>query len=128
MKFYEIWIMNNDGLPFFYTHMEGIEREINEGMITSFISAVSIMLNSNSNEQLNTIKLKNSKILIFPGPNDAKFFTIVRTSIKEKDKNIRREVEKITNLFYSKYGQYIKNWSGNVTIFLDFEEYIKDYI
>jgi len=128
MNFNEIWIMSSEGIPFYHKHNDDNNKNIDDDMITSFFSAILCMIRSSSNDEIKAINLKNSKIIIIPNNINSKFFTIVRVPTNQDNKTVKKCVNKINNTFNEKFGKYLINWKGNLNLFCDFENYIKDFL
>ncbi|MHA1379526.1 MAG: hypothetical protein ACTSRG_14225 [Candidatus Helarchaeota archaeon] len=73
--------------------------------------------------EIKSIIFGNSKINFYRGKYELLY--IIRTIRKSKDVNIERTLKLIEEEFLSKYKKEIENWTGNLSIFENFQENIE---
>ncbi|MHA1729965.1 MAG: hypothetical protein ACTSWY_14740 [Promethearchaeota archaeon] len=119
----EFWIIR-DGIPLFHQKTNNV-KSINKSLVSGFISAFNSMVATKS-ENIESIKFADSK-LVLERVELKRLFFIGRTIQKEKDKNIRKELQKISALFLKLYETEIDDWTGDISVFDNFREQISSY-
>ncbi|MBD3350089.1 MAG: hypothetical protein GF364_01225 [Candidatus Lokiarchaeota archaeon] len=119
--------MNRDGVPFFHSKANENVKSVNDCMVAGFISALNQMVSESADQELEAITFKDSQLIMWPYSDPIPFYCIARAPLKEKEKNIRKSLKKIAKTFSKLFFGEITHWSGNVDIFIDFEDIIKDY-
>lgn len=125
-KLLEIWIIDKSGLSLVHTRSEHIADKpaISPVLFSGFLTAVE----SVSAESIDSIKMKDSKIMILPVQKPSKFFVVGRARMKEKDNNLRKIMQKIAEEFIEEFGVLISSWNGDHQIFAFFHENIAKYL
>ncbi len=125
-KLLELWIISKSGLAFVHHNPKGNREEMDsyKHIFSGFLSAVE----SIAAEKIDAINMSDSKILIIPVKHATvpPFFVVGRAGVKERDKNIRKQLFKIRDEFLSEFGEFIISWSGDATPFEFFEKKISD--
>ena len=106
VTFKELWLMTPEGSMLF--HQSKVQDNINPNLFTGFFSAIYMM----SEESIEAINMKESKIMILPVKEPIKMYVISRCSSKDKDKDIKKELMKIRDLFLATYTDVLQNWDG----------------
>jgi hypothetical protein len=119
VTFKELWLMTPEGAMLF--HLNKVQDTINPNLFTGFFSAIYMM----SEESIEAINMKESKIMILPVKEPIRMYVIARCAAKDKDKDIKKELAKIRDLFLASYSEILKNWDGNVSQFEPFASKIK---
>lgn len=115
----ELWLMTAEGSMLF--HISKVQDNINPNLFTGFFSAIYMM----SEESIEAINMKESKIMILPVKEPIKLYVIARCNSKDKDKDIKKELAKIRDLFLATYSETLIKWDGNVSQFEPFASKIK---
>ena len=56
-----------------------------------------------------------------------KLLFIARTKLKAKDRNIRKELTKLSDLFHEEFGEELASWVGEMDTFEAFGKQLKSY-
>jgi hypothetical protein len=123
----EFWIMNKDGLPFFHERANEKIQSVNEDMVSCFFSAFNQMILKASNQDVEAIRFKDSKIIFVPGPQKANFYVIGRIPMKANEKDAKKSIDKVIQYFIDDFWCFIEHWTGNVSIFLNFSNRLKEF-
>jgi hypothetical protein len=115
-KLLEVWIIDKVGINYLNAQRPGLESTMEPSLFSGFLSAIQSL----STEKLNGIKMKDSKIQIIPVKEPIPFFVVGRALIKEKDDQILRDLMKIRDNFLNNFGERLRKWDGDVSIFEDF--------
>ncbi|UYP43768.1 hypothetical protein NEF87_000053 [Candidatus Lokiarchaeum ossiferum] len=122
-KLMEIWIISNAGAPLLhiknpaFPNKQSVDPALFSGMITA--------MEFTANHSLNAIKMHDSKIMIMPKLEKSNEFILVgRTHINNRDKTVRKTLQKIQKTFHTEFGQIIGSWVGDLSIF----DYFKDLL
>jgi hypothetical protein len=120
LKFLQLWIIEKNGISLIAAEKPGLESTINPALFSGFLSAIQSM----AQECLDSIKMKDSKIMIIPVEKNIPFFVVGRASLKEKDPNIQKELIHIRDMFLHDYREKLQNWDGDVSCFDSFQKKI----
>lgn len=119
-KLLELWIIDRSGLSLVHIQSELIKGKpgISPVLFSGFLTAVESM----AAESIESIKMKDSKILILPITTPAKFFVVGRAKIREKESSLRKVLIKVGEVFIEEFGAIIRTWGGDHQLFAFFEE------
>ncbi len=117
----EIWIINQYGITLFNISKE---ETIDSLLLGGFFSAIKTMLEEMGEEQLKSIILGSSKMLIYNARNGITFISRSKKSIK--DKKIEEHIKSVEKEFFEEYGDILDRWNGDTKIFDRFEVKIED--
>ncbi len=125
----ELWIINPDGLTMFNTRANGVQESVNPNLLSGFINAVRGMLQLSTNSDIESINLSEQK-LIFQviDCKDKKLLYIARVYNRVKDKNVKKDLQKIAQDFLAKYGVQASDWKCETSLFEGFEKDLGDYL
>ncbi len=124
-KLMELWIISNAGAPLL--HIKNPAFSNNQSVDPALFSGIITAMQYTAQHELNAIKMNDSKILILPKKDAAnEFFLVGRTHVKERDKNIRKTLDKIHETFSGEFGSMIGTWVGDLSIFNYFKESLKE--
>ena len=122
LKLQELWIINKNGLPYLSVQSKDIGEGINPMIFSGFMSAVQNL----AEDSIDSIKMRNSKIMIVPVKDPIPFFVIGRSKTKEKDNSIRKQLGKIRDMFLDEFSIIIPTWEGDLTFFNYFKDQIQE--
>ncbi|MHA1719478.1 MAG: hypothetical protein ACTSWX_05260 [Promethearchaeota archaeon] len=122
LKLQELWIINKNGLPYLSVQAKDLGEGINPMIFSGFMSAVQNL----AEDSIDSIKMKNSKIMIIPVKKPIPFFVIGRAKTKEKDSSIRKQLLKIRDMFLDEFEVIIPTWEGDLTFFTYFKKEIEN--
>lgn len=121
-KILEIWIFNNSGLLLVNVkNSRCIERQTVDPLLFSGILAAIECL---SGESLNHIAMNDSQLTILPISEPHEMFLVALTTNKMKIEKVRTVLVEIYQAFWAEFKEIVPTWSGNLSIF----EYFKDFI
>lgn len=113
----EIWIITETGLPLFN---KSVDQKMDMFVLGGFLSAIQTFIKASfQEEKLDRLVMGESK-LTFLYAKGTNIFIVVRTHKKEKDKEIRKKLELIKDLFIARYGERLKNFNCDVSDFQHF--------
>ncbi|MCP4761695.1 MAG: hypothetical protein GY870_07935 [archaeon] len=102
-------------------------ESVNENLITTFLSAFQNMVSAgNSQEKVEAIKFKDSKLIIHLVTAPFNLYFIGRVNMKEKDKNSRKILNKLSDIFVQDFWKYLENWTGDISLFDAFSKHLED--
>lgn len=127
VKFKEFWVMEEGGIPLCHKASENVKKTIDQNIITSFFAVFQNMLKSQSNEELENIKFKNSKLIISDAGVQFNLYFMARVDQKYKDSTVRKELERIGENFIVEHWDDINNGTGNVSVYESFQDRLKSY-
>jgi hypothetical protein len=81
---------------------------------------------SKESQEVEAIKFKDTKLVISNEP-DYDLFFIARTKAKEKEKNIRKDLRKISEFFINEYRSQLIEWDGETVVFEKFRYRLTQY-
>ncbi|TFH27686.1 MAG: hypothetical protein E4G98_05935 [Promethearchaeota archaeon] len=121
----ELWIIDKSGLSLVHIQSPTLEGKpsINPMLFSGFLTAVESM----ASESIDSIKMKDSKIVIMPVHQPTKFFVVGRGKMGDKDDNLRKVLDRVKDLFLEEFGEILASWRGNHQIFSFFEEKVIKY-
>ncbi len=117
----EIWIIDPSGITLFNMSKE---ENIDAVLFGGFFSAIQNFISNLGEKELKSLVLGNSQLMVYQGDRD--FLFISRSDLKSKEKKIIKYLKLIESKFFELYGEKIKNWDGEVSIFNNFGEIIEE--
>lgn len=124
--FLEFWIIDRNGITLFHHKQDKIES-INKNLFSGFVSALVDVISVGSDEDVETIKFKESKLLMIQTNVYEKLLFIARTNQREKDRVVRKELLRISKTFLNEYKDVLPNWVGDMDSFNDFAKNMESY-
>ncbi len=124
--FLEFWIIDRNGITLFHQKQDKAES-INKNLFSGFVSAMVDVISVSSSEDVETIKFKDSKLVMISTNVYEKLLFIARTHQKEKDRVIRKELHRLSKMFLNQFNEDIKNWVGDMDAFKDFTDTLDPY-
>jgi len=120
--FHDIWILTSSGITVFTTLKEkGEDQFFGMGM-----SSLNSFATSFSEKGLSSFELEDSRFT-FLKKND--FIFIGSSPLKVKIKKVNNELESISERFFKLCPEnFSDNWNGDISVFSDFGNDIKDKI
>ncbi len=112
----------------FNARAKGIQESVNPNLLSGFINAIRGMLQVSTQSEIESINLSEQK-LIFQviDCKDKKLLYIGRVYNKAKDKNIKKQLQKIAQDFYTKYGSKASDWKCETSLFEGFEKDLGEF-
>ncbi len=124
--FVEFWIIDRNGITLFHQKQEKVES-INKNLFSGFVSAIVDVISVSSDEDVETIKFKDSKLIMIQTNVYEKLLFIARTNQNEKDRIVRKELGRISKGFLNEYKEVLPEWAGDMDAFNNFTKFLKDY-
>jgi len=127
-----IYIIKKDsGVPLLtldLVEVEGLD-DLDRDIFSGFLKVLDDFSKQTRKESINQIVLANSRIIYekFDISDNSLLFISI-DDLKLKPKQIRKTLAKIATEFEHFYANEIKNFRGNITVFLSFEEQIRKII
>jgi hypothetical protein len=88
------------------------------------MSALNVIAEELESGGLSSFEIRDNKYIIM---KQFGISFIVNTPKKIKEKKVKEELAKIVNKFFNLYPkEFFNNWDNDVSIFVDFEDHIKD--
>lgn len=117
----DIWILTEDGLTLFN---RVIDPNIGPQVFGGLMSALNTFAESLSEGGMSNFELSNIRFTI---EKLNQFIFVANSSNDVKSKKVMNELKKISKKFFNVYPEEaIKNWSKNIKVFTNFEEFIID--
>lgn len=126
VKFLEFWCVDANGIALFHEKEKDV-ASVDKNLISGFLSAFQSMLKVSQQGEVEAIKFKDSRLIIVTKESPFRLYFIVRISEKEKDKVVRKELEKLSDQFMVDFWEPLTNWEGNIDAFYDFQPKLKPY-
>ncbi len=125
-NFLEFWIIDRNGITLYHNKKDKVAG-INKNLFSGFVSAFVDIINVSSSENVESIKFKDSKLIMIATHVHEKLLFIARTNLKAKDRNIRKELTKLSELFHEEFGEELASWVGEMDTFEDFGKYLESF-
>ncbi len=122
--FLEFWIIDRNGITLFHEKRDKTES-INKNLFSGFVSALVDVISVSSDEDVETIKFKDSKLIMIQTNVYEKLLFIARTDKKEKDRVVRKELVRLSKTFLNEYNEELAKWVGDMDTFNDFVKFIE---
>ncbi len=125
----ELWIVSPEGLTMFNARANGVQESVNPNLLSGFINAIRGMLQISTNSDIESINLSEQKLIFqVVDCNGKGLLYIARVFNRVKDKNVKKQLQKIAQDFIAKYGPQITDWKNETTIFDGFDKQLTDYL
>jgi hypothetical protein len=125
--FLEFWIIDKQGIALFHEKKDKTVESINKNLFSGFVSAMCDVINVSSSEDVETIKFKDTKLIMTSTNVYEKLLFIARTDQKEKDRQVRKELIRLSKAFLEQYSEDLSNWVGDMDAFIGFSKKIEPY-
>ena len=116
----DLWILSEGGIVVF-------NRVFNPKINEQLFGALMTALNSFAEELIKggpmSFELSSVRYTIFKSNT---FLFISNSAKKIKEKNVKEELQKISDKFFLKYSNTLENWDYEISVFSDFEPEIED--
>jgi hypothetical protein len=125
--FLEFWIIDRNGITLFHEKKDKTVESINKNLFSGFVSAMVDVINVSSSEDVETIKFKDSKLVMTSTNVYEKLLFIARTNQTEKDRAVRRDLIRLSKAFLEEYNESISHWVGDMDEFIGFSKNLEPY-
>ncbi|NVM55770.1 MAG: hypothetical protein HWN66_18870 [Candidatus Helarchaeota archaeon] len=120
-----VWIIHKDGKCLLFREYE--KFNINEQLFSGFLVAILSFSKEISKRALKHISLEDLT-LYYENFEDKKLVFVIAADSKERESAIRKKISLIEKAFFTKYGEVLQNWRGNITIFSNFNSKIDEIL
>ena len=127
VKFMEFWILDMNGIALYHQKASKDIISIDKNLISGFLAAFQSMVSVSAGENIEAIKFRDSKLTITLNKKYNMYF-MTRTTQKEKDKKIRKEIDKLIEFFIEDFRSLLNGWDGDVNAFQGFENRVVNYL
>jgi len=127
VKFIEFWAIDQNGVTLYHQKANKNIQSVDQNLVSGFLSAFQSMLSVSAQDSIEAIKFKDSKLVLTRKKFDSFLYFIARAHTDEKDKNVRKELDKIGDTFVSDYRSLLVDWTGDVSLFNGFENRMASY-
>lgn len=124
-----LWILNSDGICLFSRYVENSEIRLVEGtkiddqLFSGLFASIMMFASEISNGKIEKVQISEGKYLFFTHNN---LIFIVRTNLNTSDKDVKKKIKIIQELFVTKYKEKLEAFDGEVSSFLMFHEDLDD--
>ena len=125
-KFLEFWIIDHHGITLLHKKKDNTIKSIDKNLFSGFVSAFHAVIASSS-EDVESIKFKDSKLIMIPTNVYEKLLFIARTDQREKDRVIRKELKRLSKTFLNEFREDLAVWVGDMDAFESFGEHLEQY-
>ncbi len=127
----EFWIIDTSGICLFHRAIHGktnimdekFKIQIDEQLFSGLLSGIMSFTEEVSQEQIKKIELNEGKFLFFARQN---LIFIVRADLNTSDKNVKKKIQVIQDLFIKKYSKELDAFDGDVSSFRFFEHDLEE--
>lgn len=117
----DLWILTESGLT---VYSRVIDSKIGDQVFGGLMVALNTYAETLTEGGLSNFELSSIRFRIFKKNH---FFFVANTSNKLKDKKVLSELKKVSKKFFEVYDEkLLKNFSHNIKVFTNFENYIID--
>jgi len=116
----DLWILSSDGITM-YSRV--YNPKVNEQLFGAIMSAINKFAEKVADGGISSFELSEIKFSIIK-KNEILF--VANADLEEKDKRINQELSSISDKFFEVYSDKLEKWDGDVSIFSEFEEKIKN--
>jgi hypothetical protein len=124
--FIEFWIIDQHGITLLHKKRDDSIKGIDKNLFSGFVSAFHAVISSSS-EDVESIKFKDSKLIMIPTNVYEKLLFIARTDQKEKDRIVRKELKRLSKIFLNEYREDLAAWVGDMDTFESFGKYLEQF-
>ena len=125
--FLEFWIIDKQGIALFHEKRDKTVESINKNLFSGFVSAMVDVISVSSSEDVETIKFKDTKLVMTSTNVYEKLLFIARTDQREKDRQVRKELIRLSKAFLDQYSEELSSWVGDMDAFTGFNKTLEPY-
>ena len=117
----DIWILMDTGIVLFH---RVFNETVDANLFGGFLSALNSFAEEITKKGLSNFEIADKRFTIL---KDGNFIFIANASKQHKHRKVKEELSKIMQKFYQIYPKnLLNNWNGDVSIFSNFKDKIKD--
>ncbi|HEY0088377.1 MAG TPA: hypothetical protein VGB37_06015 [Candidatus Lokiarchaeia archaeon] len=116
----DFWILSKSGLTIYHHQFT---KQLDEQIIGGFLFAIEKFGEKIAQSELKSFEFKSIKFILI---KEKDILFIANYAKHVKDEKIIDELKRVSNIFFKSYSNIIDNWNGDLNVFADFEEKIRD--
>ncbi|MHA1784497.1 MAG: hypothetical protein ACTSVY_15965 [Candidatus Helarchaeota archaeon] len=116
----EIWLITRDGLTIFN---QRVGTSVNEDVFGGFISAIDNFSKHIGELGCSHIEMDSSRLFI-NACDETNIFFVCRSRLDVNRKKVEQYIAEVKKCFLEKYGNKLKDWNGDTSIFEDVNKII----
>ncbi|MFX1325484.1 MAG: hypothetical protein ACFE8N_11035 [Promethearchaeota archaeon] len=101
--------------------------DVNEELISGFLQAISDFAEEISVGKIQVLEFHNFKF-VYSYTADQKFIVVMVIEKNDLESEARPKIDLMKNEFIKRYEPNLRNWSGDISVFEDFKQFIEDNI
>lgn len=125
--FLEFWIIDRNGITLMHAKGDKTIESINKNLFSGFVSAFHDVISVSSSENVESIKFKDSKLIMVPTNVYERLLFIARTDQKEKDRSVRKDLTRLSKIFLNEYSDALASWVGDMDAFESFTKHLEPH-
>lgn len=114
----DLWIFTQTGIEIYSYHPN---MELNPTLFGGFVSALQSLSQEITKESLKSFVIGNSRYTFYLEPKE-NLYILGRSFISTPETQVQELLKLINEKFYEKYERHIENFTGNVSMFADFDK------
>ncbi|MHA1491009.1 MAG: hypothetical protein ACTSRI_15345 [Promethearchaeota archaeon] len=99
--------------------------EIEDDLISGFLTAISNFAEEIKGGQIDAMNFRNFNY-IYAYDSELEYMFVLVIDIDDPEDVAKNKVESMKNEFIKRYHKILKNWTGDVSLFSDFDEFVED--
>ncbi|MEE9377181.1 MAG: hypothetical protein V3V33_04005 [Candidatus Lokiarchaeia archaeon] len=116
----DIWIVEKSGIVIFHREFDKV---VSPQLFGAMMSALNMFAEQLAEGGLSNFELQNSRFTII---KKGALIFVANSSKKYNQKKVNKELKKISDKFFNLYSEKLKNFKGQIGVFSNFIEEIKD--
>ena len=127
-----ILILSSGGLLLYSKNFLSDQNEnedliLDDDLIGGFLSAISSFAIEIKGGEIKALNFRNSNFIYSYDTQFGCMFVLI-TEIEDLEEEAREKIELMKNEFIKRYSSYLEDFSGMVSVFDDFDEFIEEHI
>jgi len=115
----DLWILTSNGVVVF-DHV--LDVQLKTQLFGALMSALNSFAEQLAEGGLSNFELSEKRFIIM---KKNEFIFVANSSKKIKEKTVIEQLETITDQFFKKYSDILKNWDQDISVFSDFKQDIE---
>lgn len=124
-NYIEFWCTSENGVMLYHHSINKNTSKLNYDLISSFLSAILLLLKMNTTENIEIINFKNSRFFIH---HSQSIYFFLRTKLNNDKNKDQQLLFKIKDAFIHQFNPILPNWHGRVDEFDQFDATIRKII
>ncbi|MHA1792413.1 MAG: GTPase domain-containing protein [Promethearchaeota archaeon] len=102
------------------------DKHIDQDLISGFLTALASFSTEVKGGAIESLVMEDIRFIYSLGDNDT--ILVFCCDKDDLEEEVQDRIQKVKNEFYKMFGEQLKNWNGNTTIFRPFDDIIDDLI